>query len=977
MPIHPLLKAVIIGVISSALVIPFTFTELYSALELRFYDLRLRLRPQRPVSDKIIVIAIDDKSIKAVGRWPWTRDKHSAMIDTLSSLGARSIVFDVEFLEESPSTIEKDIVEYKLMEVGKRLVELSHDLKSLSDSEATAKEGEVFSAQQLLDYYSDILQEEGDTIKHDIDEIILDHDKKLVESIALSNRTILAFHPVELLPASGNLSSRYPAIKELIIQGQAERPEDLARRLSLDKKQQRELIKALPLIKMQVALEVFSEALKRDPQATKESTLQNLARMTLDEDIRDEAYNRARLMYYVGDRFGRNIRVVTSGDGAGEVPSFPLLEVPIYPLLEVSKDIGHTAITRDPEDGVVRKVPLVVKRGDKYFLQLALLAVCDNLGVRDEDMTLYPGKYLSIKKPSGTGEIRVPVDTTGHALINFSGPSGRLSWKKTFSALSSLSVIDLWRARKDSDALWEALDGKYLGGAIKGLENTLSKTDSPAAKRDLERQIERKREELIDFIQLSIEKSESMIERETDGERRNTLNASLEQMRQELYLLKRLDALERKLSGKLKGKVEGKICVVGAMFTGGTDFNPTPQDPACPGTVLNGHIINMLLQERFVKYDSQMVNIITLMLLGLSISVIAMAVGSLIGGGALAGIIALYLFVSYLLLAYLGIWIHVVGPLIAMIVSYTSVTVYLQLTDERKRRETKRLFQHYLHPTVVEELTRDPRKLKLGGQKKELTIQFSDIRGFTTFSEYMKPEELEQFLNLYLSAMTDVILKHGGTIDKYEGDAIMAFYGAPVDQPDHALRACRAALESLEVLKGLNRTVKERGWPFLKIGIGINTGAVVVGNMGTKTRFDYTVIGDAVNLTSRLESANKTLETTILAGQDTYELVKDELFAIYLGDIRVKGKVRPAGIYNLVSTKENATPEDKELDRLLSAGISLYKERDWKGAMEYFARVLSLRPSFHVAEIYSKNCRVFMDDPPEPGWAGYISLEIK
>lgn len=978
MQIHLLLKALAIGIISSSLIIPFTFTGLYRALELRFYDLRLKLRPQRPVTDKVILIAIDDQSIKTLGRWPWTRDKHSALIDTLSSLGARSIALDIEFLEESPPTVEKALVEDKLREVKERLMGLSQDIHSLPQG-ATHKEGEPLLSQQLVDYYSTMLLEEGMALEADIEEIIVDHDKKLVKSVALSNRTILAFHPVEFLPGNSSLSPLYPTIKKLIAQGQAQRAENLAQSLSLNKRQHRELTDTLPFIKERVALELFYEGLKKDPQTTKKSLLQDFSLNTLEEGILDKAYSRAKLMHYVEGRFGRDIRVITSKGDEKKLPSFPFLELPIYTLLGACKDIGHTAITRDPEDGVVRKIPLVVKRGDKYFLQLAVLATFDYLGVRDKDLTLRPGKYLSMRMPSDNpgDEVRIPIDTTGQALVNFAGRPGPLGWRESFHVIPYLSVIDLWRGRRDSAALREALDGKYFGGAIGRLKDALSKSGSPTDKKELQNQIEKKTEELVDFIQLSTKRGEALIEKEADEERKRQLSLSLDQMGKELDLLEKLALLEENLSSQLREQVKGKICLVGAMFTGGTDFNATPYDPACPGIVTNGHVINMLLQKRFIRYDHQAYNITTLILLGLCISAVTMAVGTLAGGGILAGIIALYLSISYLLLSYSGVWIHVAGPLLAMVVSYTSVTVYRQLTEEKKRREIKHLFQHYLHPTVVEELARDPKKVKLGGQKKELTIHFSDIRRFTLLSEGLKPEELEQLLNMYLSAMTDVILKHGGTIDKYEGDAIMAFYGAPVDQPDHALRACKVTLESLEVLKDLNQTLKEKGWPSLKVGMGLNTGPVVVGNMGTKTRFDYTVIGDNVNLASRLESANKIFGTTILIGQNTYDLVKNDVFAIYLGNVRVMGKTHHIGVYNLVSLAENATPENQELDQLLSAGIRLCQERNFKEAQEYFAKVLSMRPGFIVAKRYLTECRTLMDNPPGPDWGGYLALEEK
>lgn len=969
--IHPLLKAFIIGIISSTLVIPFTFTRLYKALELRFYDQRLKLRPQRPVTDKVTLIAIDDNSIKTLGRWPWTRDKHAALIDTLCSLGAKTIIMDIEFLEESPPTLEKGLVEDKLREVKERLKDISQGIQSLPQR-ATSKEGET--SQELFDYYSTVVLEEGKALETDIEKIIVDHDEALTRATALSNRTILAFHPVESLHGANSLLPIYPALKELLLHEEAVSIEKLTKRLFLKERQQKDLAEVFTLVKKQVVLETLLEGLEKNPQATQEELMQAIPKGLVEETALQDAYSKARLMHHVGKKFGKDIRI--SNAGKEKTPSVPFLETPIYPLLEACKDLGHTAMIPDFEDGTLRKMPLWVKRGDKYYLQLALQAVCDYLGVKDEDLTLYPGKLLSITTPSGE-EIGIPINPYGQALVDFTGRPGPLGWRETFPILSYTLPIELWQIRKDSNTLWEALDGKYLGGTITRLKQALSAETSPTKKEELKRQIEEKSRELVDFIQLSIKKSTDLLEKEPDEGRKGQLALALEEMQQELSLLKRLETSEREFSSRLRKQVEDKICLVGAIFTGGTDFSPTPYDPACPNVITHCNIVDMILKRHFLNYDRKAHNIPTIILLGPVMGLITSALGSLVGGGALAGVMGLYLIASYLLLTYLGVWLHVAGPLIAMVTSYTAVTVYRQLTVERQRREIKNLFQHYLHPEVVNELVKDPTKVKLGGVRKELTIQFSDIQGFTSLSEKMQPGELEAFLNTYLTAMTDVVLKHGGTVDKYEGDAIMAFYGAPIDQPDHALRACKAALEARETQEALNLQFKGKGWPTIRTRFGINTGPAVVGNMGTNTRFDYTAIGDSVNLASRLESANKIFGTTILLGQETYEYTKKDIFAIYLGLVQVKGKAQSVKVYALVSLAGDAPPQDQELDRLLSTATSLYYERKWKEALEYFSRVLTLRPGFSAAEIYSIKCRTYVDIPPGSDWTGALVLEEK
>ena len=218
----------------------------------------------------------------------------------------------------------------------------------------------------------------------------------------------------------------------------------------------------------------------------------------------------------------------------------------------------------------------------------------------------------------------------------------------------------------------------------------------------------------------------------------------------------------------------------------------------------------------------------------------------------------------------------------------TVITRYL--TDEKEKRSIRSAFRYYLTPTVMDAVLANPGMLKLGGEKRELTVLFSDIRGFTSLSEQMAPERLVALLNGYLTPMTDIVFENGGTLDKYMGDSIMAFYGAPLAQPDHALRACQTALQMLRKLEELRAQWRAEGLPELAIGIGICSGPMVVGNMGSQSRFDYTVMGDAVNVASRLEGANKTYGTQVILSETTRALVSSTATVRSLDVVRVKGE---------------------------------------------------------------------------------------
>jgi adenylate cyclase len=230
--------------------------------------------------------------------------------------------------------------------------------------------------------------------------------------------------------------------------------------------------------------------------------------------------------------------------------------------------------------------------------------------------------------------------------------------------------------------------------------------------------------------------------------------------------------------------------------------------------------------------------------------------------------------------------------------------VYLLLTEERHSRQIKNIFSRYVSPQVVEQLVKDPRaELKLGGNKQVVTILFSDIRGFTTLSEELSPEAVVELLNEYFQTWTDMIFKYDGTVDKFIGDAIMAIFGAPVAHPDDPLRAVQAALAMQAALMELNTKWAAEGKRMFKIGVGINTGEAIVGNMGSQQAMGYTVIGDAVNLASRLEGKTKDLGAEILISESTYQAVKNKVEAQEHQDITVKGKARAMSVYDVRGLK--------------------------------------------------------------------------
>jgi len=336
------------------------------------------------------------------------------------------------------------------------------------------------------------------------------------------------------------------------------------------------------------------------------------------------------------------------------------------------------------------------------------------------------------------------------------------------------------------------------------------------------------------------------------------------------------------------------------------------------------------------------------------------------------GAMAVLLFTKY------NIVMAAVGPMVGIVIAYVASTAYHYVTERKQRLMIKSMFSTYVNPTVVEELILHPEKLKLGGERKELTVMFADIEGFTTISERMPSEQLVSFLNEYFSEMTTIILRSEGTLDKFFGDAIVAFWGAPLPQEDHALRACLSALEMQQRLAAIRERWREEGKPMLHVRIGINTGEVVVGNMGGTGKFDYTVIGDGVNIASRLEGANKLYRTTIMVSEATYERVKDRIVGRELDLIAVKGRSEPLRTYELLQRRDGAlAPSLQRFLELYAAGLCRYRNRQWDEAIASFREALALQPEDYPTHLHLERAQYFKLHPPPPDWDGVVELTTK
>jgi adenylate cyclase len=332
---------------------------------------------------------------------------------------------------------------------------------------------------------------------------------------------------------------------------------------------------------------------------------------------------------------------------------------------------------------------------------------------------------------------------------------------------------------------------------------------------------------------------------------------------------------------------------------------------------------------------------------------------------------------TYFAFAHYGMWLSFVVPAGTLVTNYATITTFRMIFEEREKRKVRKTFASYVSPGVIALIEKDPKKyFKTGGESKELTVMFSDIRSFTTISEGLTPNELVALLNEYLGDMTDILFKRWGTLDKYIGDAIMGFWGSPFPQDDHAVRACACALDMRVRLRELNLKWESEGRKQLAIGVGLNTGEVNVGNMGSSKRLAWTVMGDNVNLASRLEGITKEYHVQCVVSESTYLAAKEHFVFREIDRIKVKGKTHPVTIYELLDWGRNESLYTERIVRF-SEAITAYRRQQWDEAIELFKKIATKFPEDGPAETFIARSQELMEAPPEPDWDGVYTMKTK
>ncbi len=438
-----------------------------------------------------------------------------------------------------------------------------------------------------------------------------------------------------------------------------------------------------------------------------------------------------------------------------------------------------------------------------------------------------------------------------------------------------------------------------------------------------------------------------------------------------------LDAFVKKDAAALE-IFKDAIVIIGPTARSIGDHNATPLADISPNCFVHANVYDQIISAKYIqpaKGDMQLLFLIVMALI-VSIAAILLKLRWSFPIGIL--LIAGYVMFAYSAFANTGVVHYLIEPLVALFFCYASAMSYNAATEGRQKAQIKGMFEKYVDKAVVKQILDNPSLVKLGGEEREITTLFADIEGFTSMAEKMGPTNTVGMLNSYLTEMSSIIIENGGTIDKYIGDAIMSFWGAPLSDADQAFNACASAINMQRKLTALHTKWIHYGRPVVNQRIGINTGRAVVGNMGAETRMNYTAIGDAVNLAARLEGVNKEYGTRLLMSDHTYRKVYDRVLSREMDLVVVMGKSEPVRIYELIALSDEVqTDATKKFLEFYHAGLEAYKKRAWKSAIDQFNQALAIRRDDIVSNIYIQRSTLFMDSPPADDWNGVFIMTKK
>jgi class 3 adenylate cyclase len=902
------LRSLALGGSVTALVVIASALGLFAPLERVALDYRFKNFQSKnpPPSTRIVHIDIDDNSLRTIGRWPWHRSKLAAVVDELKAADAAVIAFDLLLNEpEQP-----------------RLVETADGSKPVRvDDDAVFAAAVAGAGNVLLPVDMELHTPPLDPLIEQCRTILM--ADPLMSFEALKSRANLS--PLDARRIRDQLGTlRTSAIRRRVAQVV---PLDLPEKTtppSFD-----EVRKAvLPAL---------------DASITSSSELQTL---------RDE-YDRAVALHAT---IAHTRPLTGLADfitrGRSTIAPFP-------PLARAQAAAGFVTAHTDA-DGVVRSVPLWLADEHRLYPHFALSLACQFLHV--------PLHKLIITETSTTIPRATMLDGSTRDIVIPHTPRrpGDRTWLSSHDQLLiPWPQAAEWRYLYDPQKT-ETKQHLPIGLLVELHELRLTAERNAAAAHAALMQLDQLKDTTPD-LKKQLESLDVLFTAHSDGyEKQRTavvdplidpdFGINLKDpaaaatpagklLTQHLEARKQADAAHAKLNAELtriRQIVGQSVCIVGWTSTGAiADFVATPLEAKVPGPMIHGAVLNAILTNHFYRRAPLGIDLLLVAALGLLVTTVSARFSPIVGLIATALLAAAYFIINgVVLFDTAGLWADAASPLAAAALTWPAVTVYRLVAEQRDRARITRQFKNYVSPDLVDYLVQNPGVVKMEGERRELTCMFTDFEKFTTISEQLGPEKTVAVLNAYLGVATEKLMEHRATVNKYIGDAIVAFWGAPIPNEFNALDACRAALVVIRALDELKQQPHMADMPHLHMRIGLATGIMMVGDMGAPPRrSDYTVLGDTVNLGSRIEGVNKQFGTQILISSRTHELVADKMLTRPVGRVVVVGRKGFEPLFELMSTREAATQQQIGLAQATTEAIDAYYRADFPRALALFTAI--------------------------------------
>lgn len=992
-----------IGLAATAVVAALHLTGAFDRFEFIGLDWRFRHCNRMRTSDLILHVDINDDALKRIHGWPWPRRLHAQLVDTLHELGARSIVMDLVFAERQRP---RQALPYARSEeeLATRFHAESGQEPIFDDSElaaSIARAGNVYLAMffdpavdndaqtQARRWFRQTLEKHPDwSTQRLIGQAIEEH-----AGFGMTTETLREIG--ERMHLAHLLRQRFDSTADV-----------LALRTGLD----REAIdRVLPGLKRQAAASLAKDALEQNRNLERDQFVDRILR-GVPRDPLDVLDIQAAYDTETAIRSAMKRTVAIPPERQGLFSKASTVTPPLSELGTAAKDSGFVTFETTSVDGVLREVPLVACFRGRMIRQLAFAAFCDLVDVAPDRIEMTESDRLVLRDAQWPGDSKrrdvvLPLDEEKGFLLNWYGGQGR--WETAFDhvAVGRVLEIPINRAAAEDQrrrALAAAVRFTTTGGAEATFERyvktaqdrdrarrrlALAPQDDPQ-RADLEKllaaadkQTATIEENAVGVIRAASDQIKGLTP-ESEEERRE-----FGRIRQIVHELERAAALARRVQeriAELRPLADGKVCFVGYTATAVADFVSTPVFDRAPGVVAHANLFHTLYTGQIVRRAPKWLGLLLIVACGLMLtSVIATWQGPIVSLLTTAiGLNLVVIAASVLLFYQWRTWIIVPAVLASVLASWGLITAYRQLTEGREKRLAFSRLGQYTSPTLARRIAEDPRVLS-GADAREVTCYFSDLKGFTPISERLGAERTQALLNVYLERMSEVLDRHEAFINKFLGDGVFAFFNPAVNpQPDHVHLACEAALDSLTALADL--IAEKRGdqgaateFDQLEMRIGLATGTVVVGNCGSHRKFDYTCIGDTVNLAARLESANKAFGTRIMVAESTRAASRDLYDWRYLGGLQVVGKKQTVAVYELLGRKGDVPDATLEYAARFEQGVKVFQEGRWVDCITHFTRMLARRPDDAGLTLYIDCCQQFQRFGPPTDWSGEIQLTEK